>query len=389
MKISLAIVVVAYNREKSLYRLLKSIGDAYIDDNTSLIISIDKSDNSLVSKVAEEFYWPYGEKKIVLQHRNLGLRKHILGCGQYLNEYDAIIVLEDDLIVSPDFYNYSRKALESYADNQKIAGISLYSYQINPHTKFQFHASKNQYDAYFLQYGPSWGQVWMRKQWKAFEKWYALHNEEFSEQPYLPNNICNWGEKSWLKYHIKYAIENNLYFVYPYTALSSTCGDSGEHTSYNSSFMQVVLQQGTGKEYTFPPLNIESVRYDAFFERIFKVDNFEDICIDLNCTKNNKTNNRFWLTTQIADYRVIERYNLSFKPIEANINKDNKGDGIYLYDTHYKEKNNSREDYHIKLYYYELLYMCLIIKDYGFKRLYREVRTYLSRTFHRRFSKRH
>lgn len=102
---NIAIVTVAYNRVKSLSRLLNSLLCADID-NAPLIISIDKSNTNEVERYANDFIWPYGEKKkkVITHKENLGLRKHILSIGQLLDYYDAVIVLEDDIIVAPGFF---------------------------------------------------------------------------------------------------------------------------------------------------------------------------------------------------------------------------------------------------------------------------------------------
>ena len=86
----IAIVVVAYNRVKSLERILNSLVHADID-NATLIISIDKSNTNSVELYAESFVWPYGEKRVIKHTNNLGLRTHILSVGQLFNEFDAII----------------------------------------------------------------------------------------------------------------------------------------------------------------------------------------------------------------------------------------------------------------------------------------------------------
>lgn len=213
-KNNIAIVIVAYCREKSLARLLESVSRAYIDDNTTLIISIDKSNNPLVTEYANTFEWKYGEKRVIAHSENLGLKKHILSCGNYLDEFDAIIVLEDDLVVSEGFFNYSKLAVKQYQDNNNIAGISLYSFHINPHSTYPFFPDKSEYDNYFIQYAPSWGQVWMKNQWAEFKKWLESNDEDIFDLPHLPINISRWGKKSWLKYHIKFAVEKNKYFIY-------------------------------------------------------------------------------------------------------------------------------------------------------------------------------
>ena len=52
-----------------------------------------------------------GIKKIIKHSKNLGLRAHVITCGDLVNIYDNIIVLEDDLFVSPYFYKYANDAL--------------------------------------------------------------------------------------------------------------------------------------------------------------------------------------------------------------------------------------------------------------------------------------
>ena len=101
-----AIVAVGYNRPESMKRLLRSIGEAHYEwDDIPLIISIDKSDVKEVQEIAEAFEWKYGAKRVSLHRERLGLRNHILECGDYAIQYGAVIILEDDREVAPDFYN--------------------------------------------------------------------------------------------------------------------------------------------------------------------------------------------------------------------------------------------------------------------------------------------
>ena len=375
---SIAIVVIAYNREKSLERLLNSIANARIEENTVLIISIDKSNNPLVEACARNYEWPFGEKRVVAHKENLGLKRHILGCGNYLDEFDAVVILEDDLIVAEGFFEYSRKAVEFYSENDDIAGISLYSFHINPHTGYPFFPSKNESDTFFIQYAPSWGQVWMKKQWKAFISWYEKNQADVFDLPHLPINISHWGKNSWLKYHIKYAIENSKYFVYPYCAFSSTFSDVGVHANLSYTYFQVVLQEGLIRNFKFPDLTHESVRYDCNFEREMILQGYEDLCVDLWGTKGNRVKKRYWLTTLSLPYKVLKSYDLCLKPIENNINDFNKGNSIFLYDT--KEKAN-KPVYSIstKWYIFDIHFTMLLLKDYGINLFFQELFFYLKK----------
>ena len=98
---SIALVVIAYNRKDSLHRLLQSLDNAIYDEvSIPLYISIDKSNTDEVERFADEHSWRHGKKTVVKHERNLGLRAHVLEQGRLLDKYDAIVILEDDLVVT-------------------------------------------------------------------------------------------------------------------------------------------------------------------------------------------------------------------------------------------------------------------------------------------------
>lgn len=378
----IAVVVVAYNRSDSLERLLRSLSSATYDDNVCLVISIDKSDVKDVTEVASKYVWNHGEKRIIQHNERLGLRRHVLSVGNLLNEFEAVIVLEDDVIVAKNFYLFAKACVEKYYDAQNVAGISLYNFSINYQTLQAFLPMKNGYDVYFMQTAQSWGQVWMRAQWKEFTDWYQKQENVFSQTPHLPRTICSWPETSWLKYHTKYCIETNKYFVYPYLSYSSNCGNSGTHRKYSSPLFRTATMTETWKEPSFPPSFEDAVSYDAFFENTalhqYLAIAKEDLCIDLNRQKQNKTNKRYWLTSEHANYKVLKRFGLSFRPIDLNIIENCEGEGIYLYDTSIEEKNKDLQSKR-ELFEYEsyadILHLLKRLREYG---IWSVMRLYLS-----------
>ena len=104
----IAVVVVAYNRPKETRRLVDSILLAHFDgDAVDLIVSIDKSDcQQQVHDACADVTWEHGTYSIVMRENRMGLRPHILSCGELTEHYDGVIVLEDDLIVAQEFYRY-------------------------------------------------------------------------------------------------------------------------------------------------------------------------------------------------------------------------------------------------------------------------------------------
>ena len=104
MKSRPAIVVTAYNRPRSLKRILASIAGMKAAADVPLIISIDNKapDNQDVLAIANDFKWPFGEKEVIYRPEHMGLRKHILACGdlsrrqsvdlrKFRNEWDVYL----------------------------------------------------------------------------------------------------------------------------------------------------------------------------------------------------------------------------------------------------------------------------------------------------------
>ena len=365
-----AVIAVGFNRPEGLQRLLASLEAAYYDEEVDLIVSIDYTDNAESNRAAKAFDWTHGRKTIRSFPERQGLRKHILSCGVYLDVYEAVAVFEDDLIASPAFFNYMKQSADYYQDNDDIAGISLYSHRLNPVTYLPFEPEHSGKDVYLIQYAPSWGQVWMRRQWKAFMEWYRVNEDCSFEGAHIPPMLKNW-QHSWLKYHIKYSIECNKYFVYPYAALSTCFNDPGEHSISGIDYFQVPLMPGIHKEYSFGSLD-ELAVYDAFFERkgLGQYLNIpeSDLCTDLYGARNNAEGKRYWLTRIAGPYRIMSSYALDIRPHEANIRYGMKGNDLFLYDTSVQAEAPvvRRREYNYKTisYYYNISISWKLLLDF-------------------------
>ena len=329
--LNIAIVVVAYNRPDSLNRLLESLAKVdYEGHNVPLIISIDYSGKDDAYLVAEAFEWEFGEKRIISHFENLGLKKHVLSCGDLVKDYDAVIVLEDDLLVSQTMYTYAWRAVEKYRYDDNVAAISLYAKEFSETAWKPFVPSASGHDTYFIQTAESWGQIWVRDQWIKFKEWYK-NNERFVNTADIPKNVCEWDDKSWKKHHIRYCIEKNLFTVYPYIGLTTCIGEEGEHVKNNMNTFQIPLLDGVLKGFRFADFNDKNaVKYDAFLERIF--DDQSDVCFDLYGQKTYYDSYRYVITPKPLNYKIIETYGVTFRPHEANIINRENGDFFVKYD---------------------------------------------------------
>lgn len=336
--LKIGIVTVGYNRVDCISRLLNRLNDCdYPANNIPLVISLDNSGKDDVLNFAMEFEWLHGEKTVIHQPERLGLKKHVLKCGSYIEEFDwdAAIILEDDVYSAAPFYKYAQQAVEFYKDDDRIAGIALYSLTQNQTVRYPFVAELSEYDAFFIQLAQSLGQVWMRRQWKAFTEWYEKNSETFTECPNVPFNVCRWPETSWLKYHIRYCVEENKYFVYPYQSLTTNFGEVGSHTKRKVMSLQTPLQQVAKAQYTFPKLGENGVMYDAWCENLAIADSLgiDDVCVDIYGAKKNYASNRYWLTTLPKSYKIMKSYGMELRPVDMNVLCKLPGNEIFLYDT--------------------------------------------------------
>ena len=357
-KISPVIIVIAYNREDSLERLLASLQAAdYGQSQVKLIISIDKSDNDQVAQVAEDFSFSHGSKEVIKRESNMGLFDHVLACSRLAEDYGAAVILEDDLLVSEDFYSYACSALEFSEGRDYIAGVSLYKHLLNVHAREPFEPVNDGYDGWYFQFASSWGQAFTAGQWRSFRTWLEKNKEKEIDRPVfikgreykgaVPENICSWGSKSWLKYFMRYVIENDKYFLYPQQSRTTNFAAKGTHSMGQEYDLQVPLSLGKKTDFIFPEREESLSVYDAYFENlslkarvIGRLKDMgikagaEDIAIDLygSRSRENISSYSYVLSSRAEDRRVLFSYGRLLRPHENNIFKDMQGEEFFLYE---------------------------------------------------------
>ena len=334
----IAVIAVGYNRSDSIEQLLHSLLRAdYAGDQVDLVVSLDKGQRQQeIVSAAEKIEWPHGEKIIRAFPERQGLRAHIIQCGDLTEKYDAVVVLEDDLMVAPYFYSYVKQTIKRYADDTHIAGISLYKHQTHPGVNRPFEAANNGFDVYMQQFAMSWGQCWTKEMWRKFRAWYNENEgKDLSEGNILPSYISHWNKQSWLKYFMRYIVENDKYFIYPYFSLTTNASDAGEHCRIPNNDFQVSMQEGA-MEYRFPDYE-QAVKYDVFFERVGIEDRvFPELkgkkMLDLYGNRLNYKDADYLISTQSLPFQVVKNVQLRYRPIEQNCLMPVAGFGIFVYD---------------------------------------------------------
>lgn len=331
-KDKIAIVVVGYNKKKGLLRILQSVNDAdYDEDDVPLIISIDASGNKEVYDVAQNFDWKHGAKIVNIEEKRLGLKNHIFQCASLSKYYKGVIVLEDDLLVSPFYYQYAKCSLKFYENDKSVSGIALYSPEMNGFVGLPFQPLHNEYDVYACQSVCSWGQIWNERMWFDFKDWLEKWDENFNNID-MPSRIKSWT-RAWSKYFYAYIISTNRYFIYPYNALSTNFNDAGgEHGGGNSSIVQVPLLMGK-RNYHFGELD-RLVHYDVYSQNL---ELFSWLCltekeltVDFYGLKSSYS--QFVLTPMKLPFKLVRGFALSMRPWELNVKYNIEGEDFFLYD---------------------------------------------------------
>lgn len=328
-----AIVVVTFNRVYSLKRLLQSIEQSfYAANDIPLIISIDKSETNQIEELADAFHWKHGPKTILKQASHLGLKEHVLRCGDLTEQYDSVIILEDDLVVSPYFYEFASEALKYYLNNEKVSGISLYNYQVAESCFYPFQAVDDGSDVYFMQVASSWGQLFTKNQWRNF-RWWFKNNSEISVKATIPDYLLQWGKHSWKKHFIHYLIEEDKYFVFPQLSLSTNCEEIGTNAATSNLFHVPV--QTHKRTYRFKSFEQSTNKYDAWFEPLpLQLEALKDFSfdVDLYGVKPRETLTKpYVLTSQHCTSESVVSYANELKPLVLNILLNIKGSQINLY----------------------------------------------------------
>ncbi|MCR5301264.1 MAG: hypothetical protein K6E49_02360 [Lachnospiraceae bacterium] len=356
-----AIVVIAYDRPKALRRLLDSIESASYPEGISpvLVISIDRSDSDDVVNMAKGFEYTHGKKVIIARSERMGLRAHVLACGDLTEEYGSIIVLEDDLFVAPCFYEYACAALDFSDNDERIGAVSLYDHRFNVHKRESFVAADDGFDNYYLQLASSWGQAYTKKQWDSFKTWYRDNRDKDLADPFVPANVSGWSDRSWLKYYIVYLIETDKYCLYPRKSLTTNFGDIGSHAEKTDTDLQVPMAGSKHCRCDFSGLDTSHAVYDSFFELVgcYKEDRIclgdydgsrkstdAGLIVDLyglkpvtdQIAKANDTPGavkiRYVLSAVPLPFKVIKSFGRQMRPVDANIRFQVAGNDLYLYD---------------------------------------------------------
>lgn len=179
------IAVFAYKRPDHLARTLRSLEACPEFMESELHIYCDgprdHSEHEAVAAARAVAAAYSSRAKIRHADVNRGLAASITaGVADLASIYGRVIVVEDDLVVAPNFLTYLNQALDTYADDDRVMHITAYMYPVPP--------KPGRTDVYFLQTIGSWGWATWHRAWKHFDPdprdWRRIQSEPDTRQAF-------------------------------------------------------------------------------------------------------------------------------------------------------------------------------------------------------------
>lgn len=159
------ILLFVYNRPEHTRRLITSLLTNREAAESPLIIYADQARNETDRPHVEEVrsylrsLKGFGDITLIERTENWGLARNIIdGVTTQLTKYGRVIVLEDDLVVSPYFLQFMNEALETYKDEERVGHIQA----------CDFTQDLSLPDTFLIKWTGSWGWATWERAWKHF-----------------------------------------------------------------------------------------------------------------------------------------------------------------------------------------------------------------------------
>jgi hypothetical protein len=262
------IILFTYNRLTELQQTVNALKRNFLAPHSELYIFSDapkkEHDIENVSKVRNYIHTIKGFKNITIYEspKNLGLANSVItGVTKIVSIHKKAIVLEDDLISSPNFLSFMNEALEFYKDCPKVFSISGYSFPLRL-------PENDPFDVYFGYRASSWGWgVWERT-WKNID-WEMNSLKRSSLNTTLRKKISRGGNDMprMLKKQMAHKIDSwairwcfhqtlrDQYTVFPKTSKISHIGEGGKAThvsQLSNSIFDTHLDRSRKTKFKFP-----------------------------------------------------------------------------------------------------------------------------------------
>ncbi|MCU0447161.1 MAG: glycosyltransferase [Microscillaceae bacterium] len=195
----------------------------------------------------------FKEINCVFQDKNIGLANSVIrGVSQVMNDFGKAIVVEDDLITTPNYLAYMNQALEYYQDNPQIFSIGGFTIDVNLPPNYA-------YDVYAFPRTTPWGWSSWKDRWDTID-WQVSDYQIFKNDPVRRrafnqggSDLANMLDRQMAKQMDSWAIrwnyqqfKNNQYTIFPISSKVRNIGfgKNATHTKFYNRYKSAMDESG-------------------------------------------------------------------------------------------------------------------------------------------------
>ena len=185
------VIIFAFNRLDALINVITSLLLNEEAQESDLFVFVDGAregkvgERELVCSVCRYIENIVGFKSVnyTFSETNKGLGNSVIkGVTEVINRYGKAIVLEDDLILAPNFLFFMNQGLDKYKEEKSVFSICGYSNKVKVPKDYS-------YDTYFCTRSSSWGWATWADRWNSVD--WELEN--FDKYHILKKEFNRWG----------------------------------------------------------------------------------------------------------------------------------------------------------------------------------------------------
>ncbi|WP_439555376.1 glycosyltransferase [Dyadobacter sp.] len=271
------IVLFCYNRPWHLEQTLKSLQANTLAARSELFIYSDgpkkEEDQNAIRQIRAYLDQLNGFQKITIirSEHNLGLAASVIkGVTEVIEQYRKVIVLEDDMLTTPDFLDFMNKALNVFESRQDIFSVTGYTPPISiPETY------RN--DLFLVPRTSSWGWGTWAHKWKKAD-WGMQDFSDPEKTAALRETLIKGGDDLWPmlikqqkgiidSWAIRWTLaqaRNQAYGLYPVHSKIKNIGTDGSGTNFTFKSTGYGQELKTGNVRMDPHLKPDELLIDQF-----------------------------------------------------------------------------------------------------------------------------
>lgn len=279
------ILLVIFNRPEKVQRLievLKKIRPSRLFISADGPRSTHPEDKDLcesAKKISTSVDWDC-EIKTNFHKENMGCAPHVSSAiTWFFDNVNEGIIVEDDCIPHPDFFQFTKMLLEKYSNDEDIMMISG--------NNFQRGNIFGDGDYYFSHYASAWGWATWKRAWQHYKDNLTSISQSEMAEKMQRMNFSPAEKKYWLKYFDN--IQKGKYPCWDVCWLFSIWNNEGICITPNTNLVQNI---GFGSDsthtidsegrYSIPASPLSSIKHPSDAGSVIKVSREADYALFIN-----------------------------------------------------------------------------------------------------------